>query len=179
MSAPHCPACDARPALLRQQGEHESFRCTRCGGFWVPAATLAALARRADEFRLPPDDAEAALRRPGTAGPVRYRPCPGCGELMNRQNYARVSGVVVDECRAHGTWFDAEELHRVLDFIRAGGFDKKRAREVEEFRERERKARLAEALADRRPAYGPDLRPMDTDYWPVIAAAAVIGELLD
>lgn len=177
MPGPICPACDARPALLRQQGEHESFRCTRCGGFWLPAATLNALVRRADEFRLPPAGPEAR-ERPLNPGPVRYRPCPVCRDLMNRQNYARVSGVVVDECRAHGTWFDHEELQRVLDFIRAGGFDRKRVRELEEFSERERRARLAEALADRRPAYGPDMQPM-TDHWPVIAAAALIGELLD
>lgn len=176
MPIPTCPACDVRPALLRQQGEHEAFRCMRCGGFWVPAATLHALIRRADEFRLPPAKQDAAPGRPAAAGPVRYRPCPDCGELMNRQNYARVSGVVVDECRAHGTWFDGEELHRVLAFIRAGGFDKRRARALEEFSERERRARLAEALAGSRPAYGPDV---GNDYWPVFAAAAVAGELLD
>lgn len=178
MTAPTCPTCDAGPALLRQQGEHESFRCTRCGGFWIPAATLAALVRRADEFRLPPASPEAA-GRPAHPGPVRYRPCPVCRDLMNRQNYARVSGVIVDECRAHGTWFDHEELNRVLDFIRAGGFDKKRARELEEFSERERKARLTEALDGHRPAYGPDMQPMDSGYWPAVAAAVVIGELLD
>ncbi|MFN0067847.1 MAG: hypothetical protein ACKVYV_09445 [Limisphaerales bacterium] len=50
------------------------------------------------------------------------------------------------------------------------------ARALEEFSERERRARLAEALAGSRPAYGPDV---GNDYWPVFAAAAVAGELLD
>lgn len=178
MPAPACPACDARPALLRQQGEHESFRCTRCGGFWVPATKLAVLARRADEFRVPSEQAGAVRRGPAAPGPVRYRPCPACGELMNRQNYARVSGVIVDECRAHGTWFDPEELHRVLDFIRAGGLDRQRARELEELRERERRARLAEAL-DRRGPWQDPVPPCGPDFWPAAAVTVLLSDLLD
>ena len=35
---------------------------------------------------------------------------------MNRVNLARCSGVIVDICRAHGTWFDREELSRIVEF---------------------------------------------------------------
>jgi Zn-finger nucleic acid-binding protein len=48
---------------------------------------------------------------------------------MNRINFARCSGVVVDVCRGHGTWFDREELSRIVEFIRGGGLDAARARE--------------------------------------------------
>ena len=30
--------------------------------------------------------------------------------MMNRINFAKASGVVVDECRAHGVWLDNDEL---------------------------------------------------------------------
>lgn len=48
---------------------------------------------------------------------------------MNRINFARCSGVVVDICKGHGTWFDREELSRIVEFIRGGGVDAARARE--------------------------------------------------
>ena len=50
-----------------------------------------------------------------------YRPCVVCGQLMNRINYGHSSGVIVDVCRDHGIWFDADELARILTWLRAGG----------------------------------------------------------
>jgi hypothetical protein len=49
---------------------------------------------------------------------------------MNRVNFAHASGVIVDVCTNHGTWFDADELRRVLDFISAGGLESARQREL-------------------------------------------------
>ena len=40
---------------------------------------------------------------------------------MNRQNYGRRSGVIVDVCSKHGIWFDAHELDRVVGWVREGG----------------------------------------------------------
>jgi hypothetical protein len=40
---------------------------------------------------------------------------------MNRLNYGRVSGVIIDACKDHGIWFDAEALTRILDWIHKGG----------------------------------------------------------
>ena len=69
---------------------------------------------------------------------VRYVPCPECGELMNRINFARCSGVIVDVCKRHGTWFQREELRRIVEFIRAGGLDVSRAKEKRELEEKRR-----------------------------------------
>ena len=52
--------------------------------------------------------------------PVRYRRCPACGTIMTRRNFARISGIVVDDCPTCGTFFDARELEDVLAFVRAG-----------------------------------------------------------
>ena len=63
-----------------------------------------------------------------------YLPCPTCGNLMNRVNFAS-SNVIVDICKQHGTWFDKDELTRIIEFIRAGGIDSARRREREEIEE--------------------------------------------
>jgi Zn-finger nucleic acid-binding protein len=47
---------------------------------------------------------------------------------MNRKNFAEVSGVIVDVCKKHGTWFDLGELPRVLAFVAAGGLERSRHR---------------------------------------------------
>ena len=39
---------------------------------------------------------------------------------MHRRNFARLSGVIVDEC-FHGTFLDAGELRRIKTFLGAGG----------------------------------------------------------
>lgn len=64
------------------------------------------------------------LRGNPLAEPVRYRPCPTCDHLMNRKNFGGTSGIVVDVCALHGTFFDAGELPRVLEFVRRGGLVK-------------------------------------------------------
>jgi hypothetical protein len=44
-----------------------------------------------------------------------------CKQPMNRRHYGRTSGVIVDMCRDHGIWFDADELTRILAWLHAGG----------------------------------------------------------
>lgn len=55
-----------------------------------------------------------------------YLSCPTCGGPMVRKNFERVSGVMVDVCTRHGTWFDANELEQALVFLHQGGADKRR-----------------------------------------------------
>lgn len=60
---------------------------------------------------------------------------------MNRINFARCSGVIVDICKGHGSWFDRDELTRIVEFIRAGGLDAARAREKTALEEERRQLR--------------------------------------
>jgi Zn-finger nucleic acid-binding protein len=60
---------------------------------------------------------------------VKYLRCPVCRGKMDRVNFARVSGVVVDVCADHGTWFDLNELHLIVDFIISGGLERVLERE--------------------------------------------------
>jgi Zn-finger nucleic acid-binding protein len=84
----------------------------------------------------------------GAGASVRlYRPCAVCGALMNRQNYGRKSGVILDVCRAHGIWFDADELPRVLAWIRDGGEMRAGQLAAEEAQDQARRRRLEQESA--------------------------------
>jgi len=53
---------------------------------------------------------------------------------MNRKNFGRISGVIVDECGDHGIWLDAGELQKIQHFIADGGLETAQDREVEQIR---------------------------------------------
>jgi Zn-finger nucleic acid-binding protein len=72
---------------------------------------------------------------------------------MHRVNFAQCSGVVVDVCREHGTWFDRDELMHIVQFIRAGGLELSRDRRRAELAEEERRVRrMRQASANVDPA---------------------------
>ena len=48
-------------------------------------------------------------------------PCPVCQQIMRRQQFAAISGVIIDYCGEHGFWFDPDELEDIARFIEAGG----------------------------------------------------------
>jgi Zn-finger nucleic acid-binding protein len=119
-----CPRCSGALEPVRL-GENRLRECAGCGGLWVDNRTFLAICH--DHERVAPLLAARPHPGPGTdAGLLRveYARCPVCRGLMNRLNFARVSGVVVDVCREHGTWFDAGELQRVVEFIERGGIDR-------------------------------------------------------
>jgi Zn-finger nucleic acid-binding protein len=74
---------------------------------------------------------------------VCYLPCPVCRTLMNRVNFAHCSNVIVDVCRQHGTWFDRDELRRIVEFIQAGGLEKARIKEIAELEAQRRQLESA------------------------------------
>ncbi len=41
----------------------------------------------------------------------------------------------MDFCKGHGTWFDRDELSRIVEFIRGGGLEESRNREKEDIKE--------------------------------------------
>ena len=107
--------------------------CTKCEGLWVDVATFEAICTDRDEQAIvlggaspPPARVELTLEE------VRYLHCPECHTLMNRVNFAGRSGVIIDTCRGHGTWFDRDELQHIVEFIRAGGLEAAREREREQ-----------------------------------------------
>ncbi|HEX9545464.1 MAG TPA: zf-TFIIB domain-containing protein, partial [Pyrinomonadaceae bacterium] len=73
--------------------------------------------------------------------------CPHCGQLMNRVNFARCSGVIVDVCKGHGTWFDRDELSGIIQFIRGGGLDLARQKEKQEIESERQELRTEQMVA--------------------------------
>ena len=80
---------------------------------------------------------------------VRYFPCPQCGQLMNRMNFARCSGVIVDVCRGHGSWFDRDELRAIIEFIRAGGLQLSRQKEKFEIESERKQLRYEQSITNK------------------------------
>ena len=83
---------------------------------------------------------------------VSYVPCPECSQLMNRINFARCSGVIVDICKGHGTWFDRDELSRIVEFIRAGGLEAARTKEKSQLEDARRRLEAEQLTVDSRRA---------------------------
>ena len=130
-------------------GSAALLECGACDGTWVEAHTFEHICadRKSQAALLHPS--ERAVK--GAAGLVaarafRYRPCLVCRKLMNRVNFGRSSGAVVDVCKGHGTFLDRGELHQIVRFIQGGGIDRLRTAEREQLAEERRRLRDAERM---------------------------------
>lgn len=128
---PACPRCRA-PLEIHTQHEEEYDLCPTCGGVWLDRdefhrATLESAGSGEETFR-------QQYRRGGIQDPGGYVPCVRCGKAMNRKNFKRISGVLIDECGTHGVWLDAGELDKIRHFIADGGLDTAQDREIERTR---------------------------------------------
>jgi Zn-finger nucleic acid-binding protein len=174
LGSKHCPHCGARASRAAEAQVANALSCPRCralmesvvvgpttlrecaecGGLWVDVESFEKICADREQqaavlgsASVVPKGAVDASRE----GRVRYVPCPQCKQLMNRVNFARCSGVVVDVCKGHGTWFDRDELRQIVEFIRGGGLVASRAKEkmqLEEERRRLKQERLAAANAE-------------------------------
>jgi len=174
-----CPRChtDLEAVVI---GNTNLLECPKCEGIWADAGSLQQIC--ADR-----EKQAAVLGMPGTlhdAGSgdieehVHYLPCPVCEKLMNRVNFAHCSHVIVDVCSQHGTWFDKDELRRIVEFIRAGGLEAARAREITELERRRRElsaARTANAWESPGVSRGSNYSDWGIG---ISAAAAVLKHLL-
>jgi Zn-finger nucleic acid-binding protein len=120
-----CPACREPHRLHSRLIEGCSIsECSTCTGMWLGHATFAELVAHAAAEAVNSDDRVGPRASPHAAPPhphPAYMPCPVCHELMVRHNYAHRSGVMIHVCKAHGCWFDGDELPRILAWIRSGG----------------------------------------------------------
>jgi len=142
-----CPACDAALESITV-GSTPLLECPRCDGIWLTAEEFDAVCASA-EARAAVLDRWTSPPPATTAVPVRYRPCVRCGKMMNRVNFGRVSGTVIDVCRGHGAFLDRGALRAIVTFIQAGGLDRARQREIETLRDEQQRLRELQAKAIR------------------------------
>lgn len=141
-----CPRCD-QALRARLVGDVVVDECAHCLGLFLDQIAI----RRVIEGRAQAR-AEALLgalpsrqvEKTAPPGGRMYLKCPSCRTIMNRKLFAAGAGVIVDVCRAHGTFFDPGELPAVIEFVMKGGLEQAERKELE--RERARLDREKEAL---------------------------------
>ena len=128
--------------------------CEQCLGLWVEVAAFERVCADREEQAAVLGGASIAPQHhlDPNADPdkIRYVPCPQCGQLMNRINFARCSGVIVDICKGHGTWFDRDELSGIVQFIRGGGLEVSRQKEKTEIEFQREQLRTEQLMAAQR-----------------------------
>jgi len=129
-----CPRCHADLEKLSIGGT-DMRGCAQCDGLWVNATTFADICAEREKQSSVLGYLNNRTVRGQPLTKVNYVPCPDCKQLMNRNNFARASGVIVDICKAHGVWFDADELPSIIEYIRHGGMAMAREREQQELRD--------------------------------------------
>ncbi len=177
-----CPRC-----LIEMEsvavGSATLRECARCEGLWVDVESFEQIISEREQQSSVLGAASVMPKQAGGASEpnkVRYVPCPECKQLMNRVNFARCSGVVVDVCKGHGTWFDRDELRQIVEFIRGGGLEASRAREkreIEEDRKRLRQEQLAAAALHNNKPFA-DLSDTDDSRSSVVHAARELLKLI-
>ena len=166
----HCPHCGAAPAEAKaaplsvlkcprckvdmssvQIGSQMMRECGRCAGLWVEVAAFENICADREQQAAVLGGASPAPSHELRSEPrIQYAPCAQCGQLMNRINFAKCSGVVVDVCKGHGTWFDRNELSAIVRFIRSGGLEVSRQKEKNEIEFQRQQLRMEEMTAANR-----------------------------
>ena len=119
-----CPKC-GHNLLLVFSKDVEVDVCSQCKGIWVDSVEEKQFLNiKPEVFTVDELRQLGKLYHPlATTEPVKYFPCPICQELMNRKIWGSHSGIVVDKCMSHGTWFDEDEIEKVQEFIALGGIE--------------------------------------------------------
>ncbi|HET7540667.1 MAG TPA: zf-TFIIB domain-containing protein [Polyangiaceae bacterium] len=187
--AQHCSGCGAELGLIVESALHDRLcsdcqsplelivepagsllNCRKCGGQFVEHALLRSLLENYEQTGQAFPDGPYQRPTKAQVERVRYRPCAVCQQPMNRKNFGGASGVIVDVCARHGTWFDPGELPQVLAFVKSGGLVRERARE---------QARQREARAHERDATRPSSPSLAFDSLAISGQSSFAKDLLE
>jgi Zn-finger nucleic acid-binding protein len=140
-SGARCPGC--RGELTVVEGSAVAMlECGACDGVWLDQSAFEQVCTNS-EARAAILQGVAVPLRPATEPHVKYRPCVRCGKMMNRVNFAKLSGTIVDVCRGHGTFLDAGELQALVAFIHDGGLDRMRQHDIQQLQGENRRLEAA------------------------------------
>lgn len=151
-----CPRCQV-PLALMSVGSTDLRECIKCDGIWADATTFETVCADRERQSAVLGFMDQRTVKGALLTKISYVKCPECGELMNRSNFARASGVIVDICKKHGVWFDADELPKIVEFIQKGGMEiarQKEKLEIESERGRLRDEQRMNAAMDQKYGVG-------------------------
>jgi len=179
LSVLKCPRCRTDMASI-QIGTTAMRECERCAGLWVEVAAFEDICVDRERQSAVLGAALPTPHQAAAAGTekIRYSPCPQCGELMNRINFARCSGVIVDVCKGHGTWFDRDELSGIIQFIRSGGLEVSRQKEKREIEFERQQLRAEQMTAASRASGAAGLSYSDEERLGGLSAASGLLKFL-
>jgi len=130
-----CPRC-GDPLGARRVDDLVIDECVGCHGIFLDLVAVQRIVTERKQAR-----AEALLGAlPKIAiedrrGGKLYIKCPVCGTIMNRRLFATGAGVIIDVCRAHGAFFDAGELPKIIEFVQQGGLERAEKKQIERMKE--------------------------------------------
>ncbi len=104
-----CPRCELA-MRSKKIGDFSVLACEKCGGLFAPHETFEMMQENSQRVIFPTETLSKGPLEPEAQ--VRYVRCPVCRTMMNRTNFAKVSGVIIDTCKGHGVWFDPAKLKR-------------------------------------------------------------------
>jgi Zn-finger nucleic acid-binding protein len=157
--AAYCPSCGARRArtgggdrkarcsgcfgLMQevQIGDTALMECQKCHALWIDTATFEHISADRETQTVVLGQYGSPPPAPAGSAEVKYRRCVACGKMMNRLNFGRVSGTVIDVCKGHGVFLDAGELHQIVTFLQSGGLDRARQQQIEDLKEEQERLR--------------------------------------
>lgn len=173
----NCPRCKRQLESMRIEATPVR-ECPGCGGMWTAAETFESICADKEQQAAVLNfiNTQTFDFKPSSA--VTYVPCPDCKQLMNRSNFARSSGVIIDLCKQHGVWFDADELPKIIDFIERGGLARAREKEkiaIQEEREKLRDEQRKLATMERRTMQRGEMGWAD----PISGGGSVLTALFD
>lgn len=141
-----CPRCEESlgPRLV---GDIVIDECMGCRGMFLDQVAVKRIVTDRQQARaeallgaLPNLENREALPELRAGGKL-YIKCPVCKVVMNRKLFASGTGIVVDICRTHGTFFDTGELPRIIDFVMNGGLEAAQKKELEKMRDQVKRER--------------------------------------
>lgn len=129
---PVCPRCSI-DLEIHTKDDMDIDICPACGGLWLDRGEFRVLTAQSTVYR----DVKLIKEysRPPIKDNFKYLECVRCGKLMVRENFKRISGVIIDRCGRHGVWLDPGELEKIRHFIVDGGLDRAQNRDIQRNRQ--------------------------------------------
>lgn len=122
-----CPKCKVR-LESKPYKKLELYFCPSCQGMWLDTLEFEYITSQKDVYS--DDSVEPIYIREPVDGRGPLYACVRCDNFMNRINFKKISGILIDVCCDHGVWLDEGELTRLRQFIASGGLDKAQDREI-------------------------------------------------